>query len=299
MTKFVLQLLAMVFMLCDHMCATIMSQHIWLHWIGRLAFPIFAFMLAEGYFKTSNFKKYAKRMFFFAILAEIPINLITAGGFFYPFHQNVMWTFLISLFVMKAMDKILDMKGKSDANAVTVFMGTVGKLLLCFTVGMIGFGICFVTFVDYYGYGLLMVLVFFFSRKFRTWYLKATAKANMEELALNSRRQEWPQPYVSHRGMVSGSPAGMGMMIPSLLSRAFELVAMYYINVNMVRGEIRYFDIFGDEIGITIQGLALFALPLIWLYNGKQGYHSKGWQYFCYAFYPAHMLILGLLWMFL
>ena len=266
MTKFVLQLLAMVFMLCDHMCATIMSQHIWLHWIGRLAFPIFAFMLAEGYFKTSNFKKYAKRMFFFAILAEIPINLITAGGFFYPFHQNVMWTFLISLFVMKAMDKILAMKGKSDANAVTEFVGTVGKLLLCFTVGMIGFGICFVTFVDYYGYGLLMVLVFFFSMKLKEWFRNKTGSINM---------------------------------IPVLLSMAFQLAAMYYIYITMLRGEIRYFEIFGSEVGIPIQGLAILALPLIWLYNGKQGYHSKSWQYFCYAFYPMHMLILGLLWMFL
>ena len=67
----------------------------------------------------------------------------------------------------------------------------------------------------------------------------------------------------------------------------------------MIRGEVRYIEFFGNEVGITIQGLAVLALPLIWLYNGKQGYHSKGWQYFCYAFYPAHMLILGLLWMFL
>ena len=266
MTKFVLQLLAMVFMLCDHMCATIMSQHIWLHWIGRLAFPIFAFMLAEGYFKTSNFKKYAKRMFFFAILAEIPINLITAGGFFYPFHQNVMWTFLISLFVMKAMDKILAMKGNSDTGAMTNVIGTIGKLCLCAAVGILGFGLCFVTFVDYYGYGLLMVLVFFFSMKLKEWFRNNTGSTNM---------------------------------IPVLLSMAFQLAAMYYINITMLRGEIRYFEIFGSEVGIPIQGLAILALPLIWLYNGKLGYHSKGWQYFCYAFYPAHMLILGLLWMFL
>jgi len=257
MTKFVLQLLAMVFMLCDHLCATIMSEYIWLHWIGRLAYPIFAFMLVEGYFHTSNFKKYAKRIFLFAILAEIPLNLCTAGGFIYPFHQNVMWTFLISLFVMKAMDKILAMKGKPDASPVAVTTGNIGKALLCVVVGLLGYGLCFITFVDYYGYGLLMVLVFFFSRKIRDW------------------------------------------KIPQWMVMVLQLAAMFYINVMMIRGEIRYFDIFGAEIGITIQGLALFALPLIWLYNGKQGYHSKAWQYFCYAFYPVHMLILGLMWMYL
>ena len=43
------------------------------------------------------------------------------------------------------------------------------------------------------------------------------------------------------------------------------------------------------------QGLALLALIPIWLYNGRQGAHNKAIQYACYAFYPAHMLILALL----
>ncbi|MBP8010374.1 MAG: conjugal transfer protein TraX, partial [Oscillospiraceae bacterium] len=40
--------------------------------------------------------------------------------------------------------------------------------------------------------------------------------------------------------------------------------------------------------------LALLSLVPIWLYRGRQGHHSKAFQYACYAFYPVHMLILGL-----
>ena len=47
------------------------------------------------------------------------------------------------------------------------------------------------------------------------------------------------------------------------------------------------------------QGLALLALIPIWLYNGRQGAHNKAIQYACYLFYPAHMLILALLRMYL
>ena len=50
--------------------------------------------------------------------------------------------------------------------------------------------------------------------------------------------------------------------------------------------------IFGTEIELCQQGLALLALIPIWLYRGRQGYHSRPFQYACYAFYPVHMLVI-------
>ena len=52
----------MLLMLCDHFWATILFQYDWLTWVGRLAYPIFAFMLVEGYFHTHNLKKYMGRL---------------------------------------------------------------------------------------------------------------------------------------------------------------------------------------------------------------------------------------------
>ena len=50
-----------------------------------------------------------------------------------------------------------------------------------------------------------------------------------------------------------------------------------------------------SEFEVCEQGLALLSLVPIWLYRGRQGHHSKAFQYACYAFYPVHMLILGLI----
>jgi hypothetical protein len=61
-------------------------------------------------------------------------------------------------------------------------------------------------------------------------------------------------------------------------------------------GGLQYeITLFGQTYFFTRQGLALLALIPIWLYRGKQGYHSKALQYGYYAFYPLHLLILGLL----
>ena len=54
-----LRVLALVFMLLDHMWATVVPGNLWLTCLGRLAFPIFAFMTAEGFHHTKNIKKYA------------------------------------------------------------------------------------------------------------------------------------------------------------------------------------------------------------------------------------------------
>ena len=73
--------------------------------IGRLAFPIFAFMITEGFIHTQNLKKYILRLFLFAVISEIPYNLAAGRSFLYPYSQNVLWTFLIAVIMMWAAEK--------------------------------------------------------------------------------------------------------------------------------------------------------------------------------------------------
>ncbi len=92
-----LHVFAMIFMLMDHMWATVFTNAQWLTSVGRLAFPIFAFMIVEGYTHTRNLKKYVLRLLAFAIVTEIPFNLMVGNSVIYYVHQNVLWTFLIGI----------------------------------------------------------------------------------------------------------------------------------------------------------------------------------------------------------
>ncbi|MFR9067586.1 MAG: hypothetical protein ACLVJH_12515 [Faecalibacterium prausnitzii] len=73
-----------------------------------------------------------------------------------------------------------------------------------------------------------------------------------------------------------------------------QLVALYWVNVELLGGLMYPIQLFGMDFELCQQGLALLALVPIWLYRGRQGYHSKPFQYACYAFYPVHMLLLVL-----
>ena len=229
-----LHILAMALMLMDHLWATLLPAQEWLTCVGRLAFPIFAFMAVEGYFHTHDFKKYALRMLLFAVISEIPFDCMYGGTWFYPVHQHVIWTLLLGLLGINIMETARKKRKKWAFILISVIVVIVGAALgtLCM--------------LDYYGTGVLTIFIFYFFHGRKWWCLLG------------------------------------------------QLVALYWVNVELLGGLVYPIQLFGMEFELCQQGLALLSLIPIWLYRGRQGYHSKPFQYLCYAFYPVHMAIIVL-----
>lgn len=156
-SSFTLHIIAMFTMVLDHAWATVVSGNQWMNYVGRLTFPIFAFMTVEGYFHTKDFKKYITRLLIFAVISEIPFNLMNSGSLIDPFHQNVLWTFIIALFCVNQIDKIRNGSGK-----------LVKKIVLMALIMVAGALIGTIAMVDYFGAGVLSVFVFYFFRG-RDW----------------------------------------------------------------------------------------------------------------------------------
>lgn len=115
-----LKIIAIITMLIDHAGATVVRalsrqpyvtadpqllhtvNHLYrlMRGVGRFAFPIFCFLLVEGFLHTHDVKKYAQRLFLFALISEIPFDFALKPRWFYPNKQNVYFTLLIGLLVL-------------------------------------------------------------------------------------------------------------------------------------------------------------------------------------------------------
>ena len=96
LSSFSLKLIAIVTMTIDHVGYVLLPRYFFLRGIGRLAFPIFCFLLSEGLSYTKSRSKYLLRLSVFAILAEVPFDLAFNRAWFDVSDQNVFFTLALS-----------------------------------------------------------------------------------------------------------------------------------------------------------------------------------------------------------
>ncbi len=162
-----LKLFAMVCMLCDHVGAVFFPGLTWMRIVGRIAFPIFAFEIAEGFMMTHNRGQYILKIWIFAVLAEFPYRSL-----FYKYYEgamltSVLATFEISLLLLVVLELVRYR-----------FRGWARYLL--FTAAVIfAFLIAMEANCDYAGFGVLIVVLFYFSRDLPGWHRYAVEGVGM------------------------------------------------------------------------------------------------------------------------
>lgn len=123
--------------------------------IGRLAFPIFCFLLVEGFLHTRSVLKYACRLGIFAVISEVPFDLAFYGTPFFWGYQNIFFTLLIGLLVMIAFRCIAEKLQtrfvlKLPLYVLALAAGLVAADLLC---------------TDYGARGVLSIMAIYIFRK--------------------------------------------------------------------------------------------------------------------------------------
>ena len=271
LTAFHLKLLAMTFMLIDHIGCFLLNRdtdaYILCRSWGRLAFPIFCFLIAEGAKYTRSLPQYMARLAAFAFISTPPFNLVHGERWYAFDHLNVFFTLLFGLTAIAAVKewipRILRRLGKirlAEKENICALLALPVCAALYWTAYALN--------TDYGGYGVAAILIF--------WLLRNLPAAAWGSFALITFiGQDW---YFVGRGFT-----GLNEIISC---NPYDMIAHRVWERNYT---LKFFN--------SRQMLAPLALFPCLLYNGQKGGSVKRSAFVKYAFYSFYPLHLTAIWL--
>lgn len=141
MTSFSLKLLALITMIIDHIGSVFFPDIFLFRFIGRLAFPIYAFLISQGLKHTHNIKKYLKNLFILAFISEIIYDLCFYNKINIFYNMNTVYTLFIASFSIYLYNK------NNICKFIYLFLGIIFSYLFN---------------TDYSFLGVILIYIFYF-----------------------------------------------------------------------------------------------------------------------------------------
>jgi len=146
-----LKIIAVVSMVIDHVGFVFFPRDLIFRYVGRTAFPIYCFLLVEGFFHTCNIYRYLARMGIFAILSEIPFNLGLYHVVIYRWNVNVFFTLFLGLLVMYLSDLLYHRSGSQAPGMVFGLLGMMAAEHIGSDYGAMGILVIYAFYLSYRG----------------------------------------------------------------------------------------------------------------------------------------------------
>lgn len=286
--EFWIRILALLTMTCDHVGYFLTSMGYFadgsagyntgvvLRIIGRMAFPLFALMLAEGMRKSKNRERYLCRLAGLWALVFIVQSILVLSKSPYAINQAQAFTDLIccALFVYllerKDWTRLLAALPLawiliSYAADVSETYASVHSLTSTWS----AFIPAYVR-AQYSLYGLLTFLGFYYAYPFADFFIKRSLQFSSASLEEYRQGKEY-RSLVNLVGITS-----------------FFLINILFWAIAYFRGDL-------DPYSMGVQSYSVLAVFLLVCYNGKRGYDGKWFRYFEYSYYPVHLCIIALI----
>lgn len=275
MTGTMLKIIAMLFMLMDHIWAFIPNTPVFFHWIGRLSAPIFIYCCILGFVNTKNINKYIMRLYTFSLVMGV-VNYIL----------NINYNFIRTLFLVSVALFIIEKFKNEDKGAkfyLTFFIAwqiitSIIITFLIFNTDLSEKSLYMITTILFNIFNLdggilfifLGVAMFVFRDSDKKTLISFILITGVFILLFNSNLL----PKISYVLKLRGTYAAIFNSVFNILFSAHPSNA----NADLLYG--------------NSQWMMIFSLIFIFMYNGEKG---KGFKYLFYIFYPLHIIILFLI----